>query len=1112
VDLPVVATLAVIAALAYLLIRCRKIKPKIIAPPKPRIEAVAAEPSKTETAETPPLAVRLQQLAQVLDGPADATVHPREVVDLPQFQLAVAAFSAPEVPLTTLRQYALGENWPLACAAFFVLARHPERDSLANLLLAQLDKLRPWTLLYALRYLAALRSRPPVGAPLCRAREYWAENLVIPDEFREYFDLRAMTGDVPEWGESLDDPRHSDPKHIAALLKRIEHPTAHILLQSLADWQSSRIDRVFLATVGRLWHPDASDQLLVEPRSWNGALGEAECAIAQMPPRSILVTGEPRVGKTAFLRILAARLIAAGWTVFEASGAEIMADQKYIGELEGRIRRLMLELDAHKRIVWHVPDLPHISTSGTHLGQTASILDQILPAIVAGRLIVLSEAAPLGAGRLFQLRPMLRALFELCHLEPMNSEAATSLATEVAARLEKSSGTRVTTQAIGSAMELADQYLGAGQMPGNVLDLLSRAVLRTAARQENSLDQEGVLATLSQITGLPRVILDDNTRIELAAVRDFFAARVIGQDEAISAVVDRIAMLKAGLTDPGRPIGVFLFAGPTGTGKTELAKTLANYLFGSPDRMARLDMSELQTPDALGKIIGSHGEMGGDSLIERIRKQPFSVVLLDEFEKAHAKVWDLCLQIFDDGRLSDANGHLADFRHTIIILTSNLGAIAHRGGALGFLPTPGTYAEEQVRRAIEQTFRPEFVNRLDKIIVFRPLSRDLMRIILRKELAAVLERRGLRRRGWAVEWEASAIEFLLDLGFSPEMGARPLKRAIDQHLLAPLAATLVEHRAPEGEQFLFVRSNGRAIEVEFVDPDAEPGQTATATEARTHLSLPTMILRPIGEEAERRALDDSWSKIKAQLAAPLWAEKKDKLQAELSVEGFWSRPDRHRVFTRLARMDRIAEAERTAERLRARLHGAGKKIPRELVTRLALQLHLVQAGIEDDADGSPVDAILHVAPALDAAADDATAAWCATLTAMYSAWAARRHMQIIQHSRRDISAPILEISGFGAWRTLQAEAGLHLLEQSDPDDSRRAVARVRIAAGPSEEPRPGEATAILTRLLAGARTGNDIIRRYRDGPAPLVRDAVAGWRSGRLNAVLDGDFDLIGAL
>ena len=216
---------------------------------------------------------------------------------------------------------------------------------------------------------------------------------------------------------------------------------------------------------------------------------------------------------------------------------------------------------------------------------------------------------------------------------------------------------------------------------------------------------------------------------------------------------------------------MFLFAGSTGTGKTELAKTVAEYLFGSVDRMIRLDMSEFQAA-GVPRTRSWAATSDGDSLINRVRKQPFSVVLLDEFEKAHASIWDLFLQVFDDGRLTDAMGHVADFRHCIIILTTNLGATSHRTSGLGFAPTADAFTDGQIMRAIGQTFRPEFQNRLDKVIVFRPLTRDLMREILKKELNRVLERRGLKYREWAVEWEASAQDFLLEKGFSPEMGAQ----------------------------------------------------------------------------------------------------------------------------------------------------------------------------------------------------------------------------------------------------------------------------------------------------------------------------------------------------
>jgi ATP-dependent Clp protease ATP-binding subunit ClpC len=184
--------------------------------------------------------------------------------------------------------------------------------------------------------------------------------------------------------------------------------------------------------------------------------------------------------------------------------------------------------------------------------------------------------------------------------------------------------------------------------------------------------------------------------------------------------------------------------------------------------MIRIDMSEGQTHESIGKILAASADT--ESLISRVRKQPSSVLPLDEFEKSHPMIWDLFLQAFDEGRLTDALGEVADLRHCLIILTSNLGAAAHRSLGLGFAPQADAFSKEHVLRAIAQTYRPEFQNRLDKVIVFRPLTRDLMRGILKKELAALQNRRGLKDRTSAVEWESSALEFLLEKGFSPKMG------------------------------------------------------------------------------------------------------------------------------------------------------------------------------------------------------------------------------------------------------------------------------------------------------------------------------------------------------
>lgn len=1118
--IPLIVFLTLLAAILI----ARSWRHRARAVPTPTTDATDGKEEQRNEAGPPlaptalePLAAVLRRLGSALEPRAEKSAHPREMIDWPEFEAVVDAFRRPDVSLATLRRYACGANWPLSCAAFAALSFHPERSALAAGILPQLGNVRPWTLFFALRYLNSLELRPAMGAPLIVAPPWWAQNLVIPDFFREYFAERQELGDTPSFGDALGTKPDTAPEPIEALLQKIEHPFATRLFDELRRWKARRIDRTFLTSFGRFWGAAEEERLLSEPEAWRELLDQAQSGVLHDPPRSVMVAGEPRIGKTSFLRLLAVRLAQSGCSVLEASGAELMADQIYFGQLEGRIRQLIAELDWHKRVLWYVADLLQIAESGTHKGQSASILDQIMPAVAAGRLVLLGETSPAGAVRLFQLRPSLRSVMETCRLQPMSEVEATSLALAVAAQVERQSELRIGRPVVTAALELSQHYLGSGQLPGVLMELLKRSTSRALAEHAHDLTPDHVLSTLSQVTGLPRSILDDKERVELRSVRQFFAERVMGQDEAVAAVVDRIAMLKAGLVDPDRPVGVFLFAGPTGTGKTELAKTVAAFLFGSPDRMVRLDMSEFQTAEATTKILGPRGGAPHtESLIDRVRKQPFSVILLDEFEKAHPNTWDLFLQIFDDGRLTDAHGQVCDFRHTIIIMTSNLGATAHHDAGMGFLPGAGVYDADQVLRAVGQTFRPEFVNRLDRVIVFRPLSRELMRSILRKELNDLLDRRGFRRRDWAVEWESSAIEFLLDRGFSSTMGARPLKRAIDQHLLAPLAATVVEHRFPEGDQFLFVRSNGKAIEVEFVDPDAEPAsERPSEPETAQRISLPAMILRPSGTMEESDALAASWAEIAVQLGGGEWRALEDRLQAETAEPGFWSRADRRAVLARRELMGRVREAARTAERLKLRLDTSGTRTARasrELIRRLALQLHLVRQGLGDVLGGAPVDALLTAEPVLDGAADtEAQVAWCARLIRMYRQWAQRRHMQLADLApSQGRGAAILQVSGFGAFRTLEKEAGLHVLDDPEVEDGRRMVARVKMTAGPWEEPKPPEAYRVFAQLLSRTGDLNAVVRRYRDGAAPLVRDVKGGWRSGRLDAVLDGDFDIVG--
>jgi ATP-dependent Clp protease ATP-binding subunit ClpC len=837
--------------------------------------------------------------------------------------------------------------------------------------------------------------------------------------------------------------------------------------------------------------------------------------------RSLLLSGDPGVGKTSFLRLLADRIACDGWRVFEASGADLMAGQMYIGQLEGMVRRVAEALSVSKRIIWYVPNLLQMALSGRHEGQTASILDQILPAISAGQLVIWTEASTTATSRLLRLHPRLRGVLEVTTLESLGQDDTLALARQFVDRVSCDFQLSVNPQCVDVAASSAQQYLGASSLPGSVIDLLKLTADRAAKNGSGRLDPHDVIVTLSQLTGLPDSILDSKEHLDLASVRAYFAARVIGQNEAVQAIVERIAMLKAGLNDPDKPIGVFLFAGPTGTGKTELAKTLSEFLFGSADRMIRLDMSEFQTPESITKILGSsEAPAPTDSLITRVRKQPFSVVLLDEFEKAHPNIWDLFLQVFDDGRLTDQLGQVANFRHCIIILTSNLGATDYRSSDLGFTPMSQTFSDHQILRAVGQAFRPEFQNRLDKIVVFRALSRDFMRSILKKELARIFERRGLKDREWAVEWEASALEFLLDKGFSPELGARPLKRAIEQYVVAPLAAAIVERRLPEGDQFVFVRSDGHSIQAEFVDPDDDTidgnfDPTSAGLAADRLSALPAMMLSPSGTEVEVAALNAEYAHVEAVIASDEWEDLKATLSEKLLSPDFWKGSDRHVTLSRLALMDRVKAAAGTAKSLRARLIKGFKqtgKPSRELIQRLALQLHLVAEGTRDVFEGTPIEAALLVEPALGRKGDnEAAEEWCAQLVEMYRAWARRRHMQLTERARKGASArPILLIGGFGAYRLLNNEVGLHVLEHTDVSKGPgRVTARVRVVAVPLEDLPADKLHLAVHEALRGTNASRNVVRRYRGVPAPLVRDVAGGWRSGKLDVVLRGDFDLI---
>ena len=333
-----------------------------------------------------------------------------------------------------------------------------------------------------------------------------------------------------------------------------------------------------------------------------------------------------------------------------------------------------------------------------------------------------------------------------------------------------------------------------------------KAAQEAEARGGHTLLQDKVTAeeiaeVVSRWTGIPVSKMLEGERDKLLRMEDELHKRVVGQDEAVRAVSDAIRRSRAGLADPDKPIGSFLFLGPTGVGKTELCMALAGFLFDSEDAMVRIDMSEFMEKHSVSRLIGAPpGYVGyeeGGYLTEAVRRRPYSVILLDEVEKAHHDVFNILLQVLDDGRLTDGQGRTVDFRNTVIVLTSNLGSQYVQEFAGSDSEEDYTKMKAAVMGVVQSHFRPEFINRLDEIVVFRSLDKSQIRKIARIQVA-YLERR-LAERQLKLEIADKALDLLGNVGFDPVYGARPLKRAIQQQLENPLAREILEGRFQPGD-------------------------------------------------------------------------------------------------------------------------------------------------------------------------------------------------------------------------------------------------------------------------------------------------------------------------
>ncbi|WP_372495312.1 ATP-dependent Clp protease ATP-binding subunit [Saccharopolyspora soli] len=548
-----------------------------------------------------------------------------------------------------------------------------------------------------------------------------------------------------------------------------------------------------------------------------GRDAEIEQAVEVLGRRSKnnpVFVGDPGVGKTAIVEGLAQRIVdgAVPWSladmrVVSLDLAGMVAGAKYRGEFEQRFRDVLAEIRAHREDVLVFIDEVH-SIVGAGAGEGSMDAGTMLkPALARGEVRLIGATTVEEYRRHVEKDPALERRFAPI-MVPEPSVADTVVVLRgLRDRFQRHHRVRIDDASLSAAAELSQRYIADRFLPDKAVDLLDQACSRVRLRRggevresavfEPTVGADDVADVVASRTGIPVADVSAQDAQRLLALDQVLRARVVGQDAAVAAVAEAVRRARAGLADPDRPIGSFLFLGPTGVGKTELARALAHALFGDVQRLLRLDMGEFQEKHTVSRLVGAppgyvgYGEAG--QLTDSVRRQPYSVVLLDEVEKAHPDVFNTLLQVLDAGRLTDSQGRLVDFRNVVVIMTSNIGADR--------IMDAGVDSGESALVVLEELrafFRPEFINRIDDVVVFRPLAAEQLRRIA----SLLLERTGeqLAAKGIRLVVSDAGLGWLVERGYQPEFGARPLRRVIARELDNRLASMVLEGALSAGDQ------------------------------------------------------------------------------------------------------------------------------------------------------------------------------------------------------------------------------------------------------------------------------------------------------------------------
>lgn len=551
--------------------------------------------------------------------------------------------------------------------------------------------------------------------------------------------------------------------------------------------------------------------------------------------------------------------------------ASMVAGTKYRGQFEERIKALMSEMEKEPDIILFIDEIHTIIGAGGASG-SLDASNMLKPALARGEIQIIGATTLDEYRKHIEKDGALERRFQKVQVEPATAEETVQILNNIKDRYEHHHNVSYTDAAIKACVDLTERYLNDRFLPDKAIDALDEvgarvhisninvpkeitdiekkiieikekkndvirsqkyeeaAKLRDVERQLNTdlekarksweedqknnrqtVDEDAVAEVVAMMSGIPVTKVSQNENEKLAKMGTSITGKVIGQEEAVRKIVKAIQRGRVGLKDPNKPIGSFMFLGPTGVGKTQLAKVLAKYLFDSEDALVRIDMSEYMEKFAVSRLVGAPpgyvGHDEGGQLTEKVRRKPYSVILLDEIEKAHPEVFNLLLQVLDDGQLTDSLGRKVNFKNSIIIMTSNTGSrqLKDFGTGVGFSTKNKLAAAEDESKAViekelKKKFAPEFLNRVDDVVMFNSLSKDDINQIIKIELEKLIER--VEKMEFKLTITDSAIEYIASEGFDPQYGARPLKRAIQRHVEDVLTEDIIQYNPEKGSTLI----------------------------------------------------------------------------------------------------------------------------------------------------------------------------------------------------------------------------------------------------------------------------------------------------------------------